>query len=392
VTRYRRSPLAFFAFDDSLSFDPVALLRGAPPTSVVRSRITAASIITGKHHDLTPDELEVLGSIPADQWSEADAIDRLLLDHLVSCGLLISDAPTTVATDLRKRHEALSATAWNREAALYHYMTQWSGIRLAEDSEDLADVADAAARRHAAAHGPCPGPFPEVPVARTIALPAAERTEPLYRTLVSRRTTRAYDLSRSVTVAQLDTILRYVFGCLGHASSAMGTTLIRRTSPSAGALHAIEAYPLISGVSDIAPGLYHYRVADHSLGLVRELEKATARQLATTFMCGQRHLGTAHVSFVLTARFDRSYWKYREHPRAYAALLMDAAHLSQTLQLVSTDLGLGAFVTLVVNGVDIERELGLESAREGVIAMVGCGTPAETPAPLDLAFAPGPPR
>jgi putative peptide maturation dehydrogenase len=391
VTRYLRSRFAAFALDDSLSFDPVALLSGAPPARVSRARITAFSILTGKRHDLTPAELEVLWTLPADEWFAPDGADDSMLEHLVECGLAISDAPTPVATTLRERHEALSGTAWNRHAALYHYMTQWSGVALAEDPEGLAEAARAAARRLALANGPGPGPFADVTATRTIALPGIERTEPLYRTLVARRTARGFDESRSMQVADLDAVLRYVFGCHGHAPSALGTTLIRRTSPSAGALHAIEAYPIVAAVAGIEPGIYHYGVADHTLGLLRGLDARQAREMATAFMCGQNHLGAAHVTFVLTARFDRSYWKYREHPRAYAALLMDAAHLSQTLQLVSTDLGLRAFVTLVVNGLDIEGELGLDGAREGVMAIVGCGLPAETPTPFEMSFAPGPP-
>jgi putative peptide maturation dehydrogenase len=392
VTCYRRSRFTLFAFDDSLSFDPVALLRGEPPTQVSRAPIIALSILTGRRHSLAPVELELLGALPTERWSEPDGMDTSLLDRLVESGLLISDAPSPVATALRDRDETLARTAWHRDAALYHFMTQWTGVVLIEDPDGLAEAARSAAERHAVAHGPGPGPFPDVRPMSAIPLPGIERTEPLYRTLVARRTTRDFDLSRPVTLGQFDTIMRYVFGCHGHALSAMGTTVLKRTSPSAGALHAIEAYPIISGIADIAPGIYHYRVADHSLGLLRDLDAEAAKQLATALMCGQRHLGTAHVSIVLTARFDRSYWKYREHARAYAALLMDAAHLSQTLQLVSTDLGLGAFVTLIVNGVDIEDALGIDGAQEGVIAMVGCGIPPATPTPLDLEFAPGPPR
>jgi putative peptide maturation dehydrogenase len=353
-----------------------------------RPRVVALSIITGKRHDLTRAELDVLGALSADGWSEADGIDDSILERLVEWGLVISDAPTPGASAHRDRHDALTDTAWHREAALYHYLTQWSDVILPDDPERFAE----AARRHVLTYGPGPGHFPDVPASSTITLPAIERAGSLYRTLVSRRTPRAFDDGRTVTLGQLDTILRYVFGCHGHADGAMNIVVIKRTSPSAGALHAIEAYPIISGVADVAAGIYHYRVGEHALGLMRELDDSEAREMATAFMCGQRHLGTAHVSFVLTARFDRNYWKYREHPRAYAALLMDAAHLSQTLQLVSTDLGLGAYITLVVNGRDIETELGLDGTREGVLAVIGCGVPATPPAWLDLDFAPGPPH
>ena len=90
---------------------------------------------------------------------------------------------------------------------------------------------------------------------------------------------------------------------------------------------------------------------------------------------------------VLTARFARNHWKYRSHRKAYAGILMDAAHLSQTLQLVSTELGLGAFVTLAINARDIDDRLGLDGVAEGAVAMVGCGPRAPGRSPLELDFA-----
>jgi SagB-type dehydrogenase family enzyme len=90
----------------------------------------------------------------------------------------------------------------------------------------------------------------------------------------------------------------------------------------------------------------------------------------------------------LAARFDRAFWKYRNHPKAFGALLMDAAHLSQTLYLVATELGLGAFVTAAINNVDIEERLGLDGYEEGVLAVCGCGRPAAEPSPFDPEFVP----
>src|SRR5437588_12277835 len=114
--------------------------------------------------------------------------------------------------------------------------------------------------------------------------------------------------------------------------------------------------------------------------------------MATSFMCGQSYFGSAHVSFVLTARFFRNHWKYRRHQRAYAGILMDAAHLSQTLYLVSGELGLGAFITIAINSRDIEEHLGLDGVSEGVIAMTGCGRRAPGESPLEVHVSPGLPQ
>ena len=88
---------------------------------------------------------------------------------------------------------------------------------------------------------------------------------------------------------------------------------IKRTSPSGGGLHPITAYPIIANVEGIAPGVYHYNAGDHSLALVSSLTTDEAHELATAFMSGQSYFGSAHVSFVLAARFYRNHWKYRRH-------------------------------------------------------------------------------
>ena len=188
-------------------------------------------------------------------------------------------------------------------------------------------------------------------------------------------------------------MLLYVFGCHGYAHTAAGVDCIKRTSPSGGGLHPIEAYPIVSNVDGVDPGVYHYNVGDHSLELLSRLQAEEARELATTFMCGQSYFGTAAVSFVMTARFYRNHWKYRRHQKAYAGILMDAAHLSQTLYLVGADLDLGAYVTIAINSHEIEASLGLDGVGEGVMAISGCGPRGPDASPLELSFRPwSPPR
>ena len=71
---------------------------------------------------------------------------------------------------------------------------------------------------------------------------------------------------------------------------------------------------------------------------------------------------------------------------------MDAAHLSQTLYLVATELGLGAFVTAAVNNGDIDDRLGIDGYREGALAICGFGRPAAELSPIDPEFVPFVPR
>ncbi|MBV9310652.1 MAG: putative peptide maturation dehydrogenase [Solirubrobacterales bacterium] len=384
----RRTTYAFFSLEDEYAFDAASLLRGIIPSPVETGRIDAVAVLTGERRSIGREEWEVLTSIPIDVWVDEEGFDRRVIRDLLDKALLLSDSTDSPFRELRERDEALTASAWHPYAALYHFATKWSGVTIAGvsggDGEFAAETATAV-RDLVAEYGPPPSELSHVRSTHTVALPARARCESFFRTLMERRTTRTFDLDRPMSLDDLDTTLRYVFGCHGYAS-VPGVVCIKRTSPSGGGLHPVTAYPVISNVKGIAPGVYHYNAGDHSLALLEPLGQQEARILATTFTCGQGHFGTAHVCFLLVARFYRSHWKYRQHPRAYAGILMDAAHLSQTLYLVATELGLGAYVTIVINGRDIEARLGLDGIDEGVVAVCGCGPRSGWPSSLEPKF------
>ena len=56
---------------------------------------------------------------------------------------------------------------------------------------------------------------------------------------------------------------------------------------------------------------------------------------------------------------------------------LDAGHLSQTLLLSATELGLGAFVTAAINDGCAERLFGLDGVDIGAVAVCGFGRRAE---------------
>jgi SagB-type dehydrogenase family enzyme len=150
-------------------------------------------------------------------------------------------------------------------------------------------------------------------------------------------------------------------------------------------LHPIEAYPLVTNVEGLEAGLYHYDAERHALELLERLEPDAAVAVATQFVCGQTYFGSAHVLLLLSARFKRSHWKYGGHPKAYASVLLDAGHLSQTLYLVATELGLGAFVTTVINNAEIDERLGVNGIDEGAVAVCGLGVSGGS-SPFDPVF------
>jgi putative peptide maturation dehydrogenase len=386
MARVRRTQYAFLYVEDGYLLDVAALFAGEEFARPEGSKLVALAVLTGERHQLTRAELEMLLSVPADTWVEADARHA----ELAHKGLLISDEADPLLVDLRKRDEGFSANEWNLYAALFHHMTRWSGvdIRDGEKELELGPESKAAAQAFVKRHGPPPGPFAEPRTEASLQLPDGTRDGALYRTPAARRTTRAFDMDSAMTVQELSTVLHYVLGCQGYAKTIADVVCIKRTSPSGGGLHPIEAYPIVRNVRGVAPGIYHYDPRRHSLEPLSELDSADILRTATSFMCGQSYFGTAHVSFALTARFYRNHWKYRRHQKTYPAILMDAAHLSQTLYLVSAELGLGAFVTIAINSRDIEERLGIDGVSEGVVAMAGCGPRAPGDSELELSFSP----
>jgi putative peptide maturation dehydrogenase len=395
MVRVRRSRYVCFFYDDFPFLDIGLLLRGTVEPATVR-QVYALSILRGEAIPLSAGELELAAATPSDDWVEA--ADEEAARELARKGVLLSDEHDPELGTLRARHESLERMGWNLEAALYYFSSRWSGIdlrRLAgqDEAADLLPPTDEAVRAFVDRFGPPPAAFSSAVAPLAVReLPLVERKGELYDLLLRRRTTRSFDRGARLTQRELAVVLRYVFGYHGYAPLLGRVTTLKRTSPSAGGFHPIDAYPLVTAVDGLDPGLYHYDAAEHALELLAPLRVDEARAAATAFVCGQTYFGDAHVLLVLAARFDRAFWKYRDHRKALTALVMDAAHLSQTLYLVATELGLGAFVTAAVNNADIEERLGLDGYRQGVLAVCGFGRPAAEPSPFDPEFLPFVPR
>jgi putative peptide maturation dehydrogenase len=131
----------------------------------------------------------------------------------------------------------------------------------------------------------------------------------------------------------------------------------------------------VQQVEGVAPGLYHYHAGAHALEPMagkRDGEN-DLHSRCLNMVAGQHWFSAAHVVVILAPRFARSFWKYRSHAKAYRALVLDVGHLSQTLYLTATELGLGAFVTSAINEAVIETEFGLDPVEEGPLAVCGFG-------------------
>jgi SagB-type dehydrogenase family enzyme len=161
-----------------------------------------------------------------------------------------------------------------------------------------------------------------------------------------------------------------VFGALLQVGAGITridprTATVFKTSPSGGGRHPTELYPYVRNVAGLEPGVYHYDALRHALELVGELP--TTAQLVAA--CGdQQWVADSSVVLCYTCAFGRNAWKY-DSPRSYRVLLLDAGHLSQTLWLTATALGLHTTFTAALRDELVEQHLHLDPATELVI---GC--------------------
>lgn len=196
-------------------------------------------------------------------------------------------------------------------------------------------------------------------------------TAALGEVLRRRRTVREF-LRRPVPLADFAHLLRATFGVTGMYDTDLLGPVALKTSPSAGALHPVEAYVLAWNVEDLAPGIYHYDVAGDEL---RRLSRGNYRRAAVEAASGQEWVGGAGFLCVMTAVFPRVLWKYPLED-AYRTLFLDAGHLAQTFCLVATALGLGPFTTAAIQDSRIEKLLEIDGIDEFPVYLCGAGVPA----------------
>ena len=184
--------------------------------------------------------------------------------------------------------------------------------------------------------------------------------------LLKRKSIREYSLE-PIQLDQLSYILWAANGIRNREASQEF-----RTAPSAGALYPIETYLVVSDVSDLNPGIYHYSVQKHELETLKK-GKFT-REMVRAGM-GQEMLRKAAVTFVWTAIFERSKWKYRQ--RAYRYVYLDTGHIAENLALAATSLGLGSCQIGALFDDEVNLIIGVDGIEESVLYMSTVGQPAD---------------
>jgi SagB-type dehydrogenase family enzyme len=235
---------------------------------------------------------------------------------------------------------------WDLTTALFHFTVTDNEFHSEQDASEI--VAEKVA------HQPQP-PLAWANPKPTVMLPPVPHNvnEPLYSTIISRRTNRT-STGHPVSTSQLSKCLFAGLGITGEVETPSGWLPLGVT-PSGGARNPFEAYVIIRRSSEIAPGIYHYSALEHSLGRI----DAELPDRLNHFFANQEWVDDMSVIVVLTAIFERTMWKY-EDPNAYRVVLIEAGHIAQNIMLAATDQGLSACPTAALSHTGLRELFGLE--------------------------------
>jgi len=366
----RRCAILMFEPRAGFSLDLSLLLKGqAGLTPSMQWQALAAHLDAPV--GVAPDEMALLGRIEPDRWMDAiagDIPDAMLL-RLLDAGLVISDSEAHAVH--RRRDQRVRDANWWPLAALLHRMGRWTGVNSARDMREAKLVT---AQDLHSKFGP-PPPAVDAPGGTPLLLPEVAddaRDATLYR----RATCRNFDAGRPLPLLLLSQVLKRTVKAHAVVRPGEGMEFLKKNIPSGGGLHPLETYVVVLDVENLEPGIYHYHAQEHAL---RPLAAAPEDLRGTVLglLAGQDWFADAPLHVIQVARFRRSFWKYRNHPKAYRAVLLDAGHLSQQWMLSATELGLAAYVTAAINEIDIEALLGLDGIEASPVMMCGLGWRAD---------------
>jgi len=197
-----------------------------------------------------------------------------------------------------------------------------------------------------------------------LSLAYPEHATPFVDLLRKRRSTRSYS-SEPLSIEDLSFLL---WASTGIQRKQQGYEF--RTAPSAGALYPIETYVLVNNVKGLDKGLYHYNITAHALEEIKlaDFAENIARAALDQEMCVK-----APATFVWTAIFERTKWKYNQ--RAYRYVYLDAGHIAQNLALAATSIGLGSCQIGSIFDEEANEIVGVDGEQESAIYLSVVGHP-----------------
>jgi SagB-type dehydrogenase family enzyme len=210
---------------------------------------------------------------------------------------------------------------------------------------------------------------------------APSEASPAAKLFNERRSTRDFDDSRPITLAELSGFLDATARVYATVETPLdpdadpaagGPTLTHtvRPYPSGGASYELELYLAVDKCEGLPRGFYHYDAGAHALTRIEVRDQDFDAQLRSAeFAMGAS--AVPQILITIAARFGRVSWKYSSI--AYALILKDTGVLMQTLYLMAADMGLGACAIGTTNIDLFEKMTGLPFHAEGPVGQFALG-------------------
>jgi len=304
------------------------------------------------------------------RWRELESARELgerslaVARRLLEAGVLVEEGSAAHAAEGRL-HERWRV--WGASARQFHLAARTpAGQRWLSPADDAAEMR---AREDTAPPPPVATSLPDQPLVPLPGTVADGWARPrMLDALQARRSTRRF-AAEPLGLEELATVVQLAAGIADRLAEGGG---VLKTSPAAGAWHPVEVYVEARRVEGLAPGVYHYAP---TRGGLEDLGRAPLGEAAGAALGNQPWLADAPALLVYTGVLERAQWRYRS-ARAYRDVLIGLGHVSQTVLLTASAMGLGAVFATAVCDEDLERHLGCDPVDEVVLGVTALGRPA----------------
>ncbi|MBK7858021.1 MAG: SagB/ThcOx family dehydrogenase [Archangiaceae bacterium] len=319
-----------------------------------------------------------------DDWRERSELERQLgeagfdpataaraLDELVEARLLVSSGDAQ-AVQRQAHAERWEQRGWQ---TAFEYHAHVGAIPRMDYRDDDAIKNDVEIMKGFVAAEPPPDNYKELAGRPFIALSPVDPHAPRGRgrSLEALLAQRPADFADAgpLSASDFSWLTWLAFGQTARKSLPVTQAHVARTSPSGGARHPTEVYPIVFDVEGVAQGLYHYSVKRHGLELLAPGDhRALVRE--HLLMLPDRATWRHRVVYLCTSIFERSMFRYRDS-FSYRVVHHDVGHLLQTTALLAGDLGRNCYRSYTLHHAPVERCLGIDGVSEAAIAFAVIG-------------------
>ena len=200
-----------------------------------------------------------------------------------------------------------------------------------------------------------------------IGLPSpSELTMSVGDAITSRTSKRQFN-SGSLSTIAVSTLLYYGNGI----RTIYGDGKFRnyqRNVPNSGNLGSVETYAIISNVSGLKSGIFHFDSLKHELVSLRT---GTLTSFLREFVFYQEEFTQAPLILVLTSSIGRLMKKY--DLRGYRLALLDVGHVSQNIYLAATAMHLPVCATAGFIDDEMDETLGIDGIESAAMLVIAVG-------------------